>query len=107
MDIKRLENKIRTKYPGKGRAADHENSRAAAIWLLCVSCSGGTIKQAKGCGDHVCPVWPYRPGANGKRPPKTVPTADEYRAMSSVTDEQREVAKERLHLLRVKKRGEA
>ena len=62
----RVELQLRRKYPGIGRRCDYENSRAAAISMMCRTCVGGSLAEVERCGVEVCPLWLYRPG-KGKR----------------------------------------
>lgn len=73
---------LRRKRPKLGLEADHKNSRRAAIELFCIECVGGARTLAVECSDFLCPLWPFRPGAEGERPAGAVPTIVEYEALS-------------------------
>ena len=59
------------------------NTPLSAIKAFCVDCLGGQPKLVKGCASKNCPLWPYRTGhnTNSKR---------------TMTEEQRQMAAERL-----------
>jgi len=59
------------------------NTPLSAIKVFCVDCLGGQPKLVKGCTSKNCPLWPYRTGhnTNSKR---------------TMTEEQRQMAAERL-----------
>lgn len=59
------------------------NTPLSAIKAFCVDCLGGQPKLVKGCTSINCPLWPYRTGhnTNSKR---------------TMTEEQRQMAAERL-----------
>lgn len=59
------------------------NTPLSAIKAFCVDCLGGQPKLVKGCISKNCPLWPYRTGhnTNSKR---------------TMTEEQRQMAAERL-----------
>lgn len=87
---------LRAKKPAKACAADHENSRAAAIELHCETCIG-SIHEAAQCPALKCFLWPYRPGTgSATRLPGAVPTVDEYAEMRpTLTDEERAAVRAR------------
>lgn len=59
------------------------NTPLSAIKAFCIDCLGGQPKLVKGCTSKNCPLWPYRTGhnTNSKR---------------TMTEEQRQLAAERL-----------
>lgn len=59
------------------------NTPLSAIKAFCVDCLGGQPKLVKGCTSKNCPLWTYRTGhnTNSKR---------------TMTEEQRQMAAERL-----------
>ena len=59
------------------------NTPLSAIKAFCVDCLGGQPNLVKGCTSKNCPLWPYRTGhnTNSKR---------------TMTEEQRQMAAERL-----------
>ena len=59
------------------------NTPLSAIKTFCVDCLGGQPKLVKGCTSKNCPLYPYRTGhnTNSKR---------------TMTEEQRQMAAERL-----------
>jgi hypothetical protein len=63
------------------------------IHKFCVDCLGGQPKLVKGCTSKNCPLYPYRTGHN----------TNSKRAM---TEEQRQMAVERLKKAREAKKGE-
>jgi len=65
-------------YPGKGRGADHENSRASAIDLKCLSCCSGQRAEVAECRTYDCFLWPFRPYGGGERPTGAVPAVEQY-----------------------------
>lgn len=46
------------------RYRDRITSPLTAIRAFCVSCKGGSPKQANRCEKMECPVWPFRLGQN-------------------------------------------
>lgn len=71
---------LRMAYPGKGRAADHEKSRAAAVFLKCMDCAGGSRAEVSACAITHCALWTFRPYGETTRPDGVVPTVAEYDA---------------------------
>ena len=69
------------------------NTPLSAIKAFCVDCLGGQPKLVKGCTSKNCPLWTYRTGhnTNSKR---------------TMTEEQRQMAAERLKKAREAKKGE-
>lgn len=69
------------------------NTPLSAIKAFCVDCLGGQPKLVKGCTSKNCPLYPYRTGhnTNFKR---------------TMTEEQRQMAAERLKKARKAKKGE-
>ena len=69
------------------------NTPLSAIKAFCIDCLGGQPKLVKGCTSKNCPLWPYRTGhsTNSKR---------------TMTEEQRQMAAERLKKAREAKKGE-
>lgn len=63
------------------------------IHKFCVDCLGGQPRLVKDCTTKSCPLWPYRTGhnTNSKR---------------TMTEEQRQLAAERLKKAREAKKGE-
>jgi hypothetical protein len=59
-------------------------SPGKAIRLRCLDCSGGSAKEVQLCWAKGCPLYPFRLGKNPYRQPRVL------------TDEQRQVAAERL-----------
>jgi len=77
-----INDEIRRKYPGAAKKADIDRSRAAAIKLHCLSCSGGSRSEVSNCLVYDCFLWPLRPYRDDReRPDGTVPTAEEYGEM--------------------------
>lgn len=69
------------------------NTPLSAIKAFCVDCLGRHPKLVKGCTSKNCPLYPYRTGHN----------TNSKRAM---TEEQRQMAAERLKKAREAKKGE-
>lgn len=69
------------------------NTPLSAIKVFCIDCLGGQPKLVKGCTSKNCPLYPYRTGHN----------TDSKRTM---TEEQRQMATERLKKAREAKKGE-
>jgi hypothetical protein len=90
-----IEKQLRAKRPKMACAADHGNSRKAAIHLNCIACQGGSRKAATVCTIQECFLWPFRPSASGERDPGAVPTEKAYLAAhdATITDAQREAGK--------------
>ena len=63
------------------------------IHNFCISCMGDQPRLVKDCSTKSCPLWPYRTGhnTNSKR---------------TMTEEQRQMAAERLKKAREAKKGE-
>ena len=79
----RLEIDLRLKLPGKGCAADYENSRAEAINLNCFACMGGDRKGVRECRSYSCFFWKFRPGAiETVPPPGAIPSRADYARLS-------------------------
>lgn len=73
---------LRKRYPGVGRAADHENSRTSAITLKCLDCCSGQREGVRACPSFKCALWPYRPYQDDReRPVGAVPTQEGYAAI--------------------------
>ena len=69
------------------------NTPLSAIKAFCVDCMGDQPRLVKECATKSCPLWPYRTGHN----------TNSKRAM---TEEQRQMAAERLKKAREAKKGE-
>ena len=69
------------------------NTPLSAIKAFCVDCLGGQPRLVKDCTAKNCPLYPYRTGhnTNSKR---------------TMTEEQRQMAAERLKQAREAKKGE-
>lgn len=65
-----------------------------AIRLKCLDCSGGSPNEVRLCTAKGCPLYPFRAGKNP------------YRTVRTLTDEQREAARERFMKYREKKMSE-
>ena len=69
-------NDIRLKKPSMALKADYENSRSAAIHLMCLSCMEGTSSSVNECTDQVCPLWSYRKNGISKVTISCIPSKD-------------------------------
>lgn len=69
------------------------NTPLSGIKAYCISCMGDQPRLVKDCTTESCPLWPYRTGhnTNSKR---------------TMTEEQRQMAAERLKKAREAKKGE-
>ena len=69
------------------------NTPLSAIKAFCIDCLGGQPRLVKACTAKNCPLYPYRTGhnTNSKR---------------TMTEEQRQMAAERLKQARKTKKGE-
>lgn len=63
-----------------------------AIRAKCIDCSGGSISEVRLCPCKHCPLWPFR---NASNPFRT----------RTMTDEQREAARDRLAMARAAKKN--
>ncbi len=54
----RLIDELREKYPGL--AKKEKTSRAAAMRLFCLECTGGSGAGVKKCTALKCTLWPWR-----------------------------------------------
>jgi hypothetical protein len=88
MSARELANELRERYPGIGRKADYENSRAAAIKLFCLQCMGGSRQAVAGCEAYSCPLFTFRSYGDPERPARAVPSLEWYEGQ--VSEEQRE-----------------
>lgn len=61
---------------------------AKAIRAFCVECSNGSSHEVKNCPRDVCPLYPFRFGKNP------------YRQRREMTEEQKQVLRDRLELIR-------
>lgn len=64
-----------------------------AIRQKCLDCSGGSVTEVDRCVIKDCPLYPYRKGKNPNRTPRVL------------TDEQRDMLRERLLKAREKQRS--
>lgn len=67
------------------------NSPLSAIKEFCIDCMGGQPRMVKGCTAEKCPLYPFRTGHNTLR-------------QRQMTDEQRQLAAERLKQAREAKK---
>ena len=63
-----------------------------AIRAKCIDCSGGSISEVRLCPCKRCPLWPFR---NASNPFRT----------RTMTDEQKEAARDRLAMARAAKKN--
>jgi hypothetical protein len=91
-----VENDVRVARPNLGLKADHKNSRSAAIQLFCISCMGGSRKDAAECKSYDCPLWALEfKATRGERPAGIVPTEKQYEELieSTISQAKRDAGK--------------
>ena len=68
--------------------AEENKNPVKAIRAFCLECSGGATSEVKFCPVEECPLYPFRFGKNP------------YRQRRELTEEERQVLKDRLVLIR-------
>ena len=68
--------------------ADEIKNPAKAIRAFCLECSGGSTSEVKFCPVEKCPLYPFRFGKNP------------YRQRRELTEEERQVLRDRLKIAR-------
>ena len=85
------DNQTNPKVNPESEAEEFITSPLRAIRMKCIDCCGGQISEVRLCPCKQCVLWPYRMASNPFR-------------TRTMTDEQREAARDRLAMARAAKR---